>query len=256
MLSIYICEDNPVLLQHYQMLIENIILIEEYDMEIRAAVTQPDELLNAAKTDSALDDSHNHFYLLDIDLHNDIDGFALAKEIRRFDSRGFIVFITTHSEMAMLTFQYQIEAMDFITKDDCQNLGARIHACMETALERYHVSPEVSMIAFKVGNHFINIEQNQILYVTSTDSPHKIKVVTSSGYSEFYGTLNNCAKDLTNDFIRCHKAFIVNKNHIQSIDRKALTLTLSNGETCIASTRGINHVIRAVKENFSEFAKS
>lgn len=247
MLPIYICEDNPVLLKRYQTLIENIILIEEYDMKIQAAVTNPEELLFAAKKYQKEQDNKGSFYLLDIDLNSDLDGFELAQKIRTFDSRGFIVFITTHSEMAMLTFKYQVEAMDFILKDEGWNIGPRIRSCLQSALTRYNTSAIVSMIAFKVGSHTINIEQSSILYIASADTPHKIHVVTKNGFKEFYGSLNDCEKNLDNNFVRCHKAFIVNTNHVKQVDRKTLTLTLSNGEMCIASTRGINRVINTIR---------
>ena len=42
MLPVFICEDNPVLLQQYRQTIENLILIEEYDIELLTAVTTPE----------------------------------------------------------------------------------------------------------------------------------------------------------------------------------------------------------------------
>ena len=149
MLPIYICEDNPTLLQYYQDTIDNILLMEEFDMKVQAAVTTPEELLQAAKQCQGEDEGRDGFYLLDIDLHADMDGFDLAKEIRNFDSRGFIVFITTHSELAMLTFKYQIEAMDFILKDEDWSIGTKLNACMSAALNSHNSSSETANLVFK-----------------------------------------------------------------------------------------------------------
>lgn len=245
MLSIYICEDNPIQLKHFQKIIDNIILIEEFDMKIQAAVTGPDELLSIARKNQ-MNEPIGGFYLLDIDLNAEVDGFTLAQEIRSFDSRAFIVFITTHSEMAMLTFQYQIEAMDFILKDESWNISLRIRSCLESALQRYQTSPQTSMITFKVGSHTIQVEQNSILYITASGTSHKIQVVMKNGIREFYGTLDSCSKKLDENFVRCHKATIVNTRHVTQIDRKSCTLTFSDGQTCIASTRGILHVVDAL----------
>ena len=76
MLPVFICEDNPVLLQQFRQTIENLILIEEYDIELLTAVTTPEELLHAAKQ-HYLKNAHAGFYLLDIDLHASMDGFEL-----------------------------------------------------------------------------------------------------------------------------------------------------------------------------------
>lgn len=47
-----------------------------------------------------------------------MNGFELAQEIRKFDPRGFIIFITTHAELSYMTFTYKVEALDYIIKDD------------------------------------------------------------------------------------------------------------------------------------------
>lgn len=171
MLPVFICEDNPVLLQQYRQTIENLILIEEYDIELLTAVTTPEELLHAAKQ-HYLKNAHAGFYLLDIDLHASMDGFELAQQIREFDSRGFIVFITTHSEMAMLTFKYKVEAMDFILKDDGWDITSRIHDCLNQAVARY-LTPGKSedTIAFKIGHQTVQFRSNDILYITASPVP-------------------------------------------------------------------------------------
>lgn len=251
MLSIYICEDNLGQLRYYKKLINNIILMEEYEMKLQAAVTNPRKLLNIAVAKQERE-KVGGFYLLDLELNSDMDGFALAKEIRKFDPRAFIVFITTHSEMTLLTFQYQIEAMDFILKDESWNVTSRIRSCLIAAQNRYYIAPQISMIAFKSGTHTIQMEQNTILYITAAEVSHKIQVVTDHGVREFYGTLRSCAKLLDSNFIRCHKATLVNIKHVVGVDRKTCTLTFFNGQTCFASTRGILLVMDALNPNRKE----
>ncbi|MBO5237288.1 MAG: response regulator transcription factor [Lachnospiraceae bacterium] len=247
MLSIYICEDNPIQLNHYRTIVENIILMEELDMKIQAAVTNPDELLTIAKQTQQNQENGGAFYLLDIDLNANKDGFDVAQAIREFDSRGFIAFITTHSEMAMLTFKYQVEAMDFILKDDIWSIGTHIRSCLEVAKKRYITYSQVPMLAFKTGDQTIYIEQDRIQYIATSSTPHKVTVVTENSITEFYGSLKKCSEVLPQNFIRCHKAYIVNVNHITSVDRKTFAITFANNHTCFASTRGITRVLRAIK---------
>lgn len=255
MLPIYICEDKPILLQQYQKMVSNIILIEEFDMQIQAAVLTPDELLQAAEQYKSEHENMGGFYLLDIDLNAKMDGFDLAQEIRSFDPRCFIVFITTHSEMAMLTFRYQIEAMDFILKDESWEIGERLHACLDAAMTRQNQYVETAKLVFKIGSHTTQVEQEDILYLTSSASPHKVQLIMKNGVQEFYSTLNECQQSLNKYFIRCHKAFIVNTSHIIQVNRRALTITLSNGESIIASTRGINRVISFLRSTDGEICK-
>lgn len=246
MLSVYICEDNPHHLMRYKTIIENLILMEEFDIKLQAAVTNPEELLYFARLHQQDSGNGGAFYLLDIHLNADMDGFQLAQSIRQFDSRSFIAFITTHSELAMLTFQYQIEAMDYILKDESWNVGIRIRTCLENALARYHAFTSVPMISFKTASRTIHIPEHTILYIRSSTIPHEIHIVTRNGVHVLYGSLKYCMEHLSSDFVRCNKSMILNIQCIDYIDGKTLSIVLTNGESHTASTRGISRVASAL----------
>ena len=40
----------------------------------------------------------------------------MAQEIRKYDTQGIIVFVTTHSEFAPISYQYMVSALTFIDK--------------------------------------------------------------------------------------------------------------------------------------------
>ena len=111
MIDIYICEDNQKQLNLFKKYISNTILIEEMDMKIALATSDPHALL-----EKILTAENTGLFFLDIDLKSDMDGLALAQRIRQIQPRCFIIFITSHSEMSFLTFQYKVEALDFIIK--------------------------------------------------------------------------------------------------------------------------------------------
>lgn len=69
-------------------------------------------------------------FFLDICLQSEMTGLILAQELRKIQPRCFIIFITSHSEMSILTFQYKVEALDFIIKDSSENIRKRIHECL------------------------------------------------------------------------------------------------------------------------------
>ena len=95
-------------------------------MNIICATTNPLELTQQinAKNQRAI-------YFLDVDLkHEQYDGFTLAKQIRKVDTRGFIIFVTTHEELMFETFKYRLEAMSYLIKDD-SSLEKQIRHCLE-----------------------------------------------------------------------------------------------------------------------------
>ena len=103
MIDVYICEDikeQRDILAHY---VKAAILIQEYDMKLRISTDKPKELIEQLKQSK-----NTGLYFLDIDLKSNKNGIVLAKEIREYDPRGFIVFVTSHSEMSYITFQYKV----------------------------------------------------------------------------------------------------------------------------------------------------
>lgn len=113
MLNIFVCEDNPAQRQAIVQIIQNTVLIEELDMRLVLETADPYELLEKAASSQ-----DTGIYFLDIDLSSSINGLQLAQQIRLCDPRGFIIFITAHSELSFMTFQYRVEAMDFVLKDN------------------------------------------------------------------------------------------------------------------------------------------
>ena len=60
--------------------------------------------------------------LLDVDLKDGVwDGFALGQELRRRDPHGTLVYITSYGDLAWKTFQYHLEAFDYIVKEGGTN---------------------------------------------------------------------------------------------------------------------------------------
>ena len=125
MLPIYICEDNPEQLEQIKKYVLDTIMIEELDMKLVLATSDPYEVL-----DQVALTANTGIYFLDVDLSRDINGIELADKIRKQDTRGYIVFITTHAEMSYLTFTYKIEALDYLIKDNFKETPVRIKECL------------------------------------------------------------------------------------------------------------------------------
>ena len=63
-------------------------------------------------------DEVNQLYFLDIDINGiERKGFEVAQFIRHRNPYAIIVFITSRSEFATLTYKYKVSALDFIDKE-------------------------------------------------------------------------------------------------------------------------------------------
>ena len=239
MLKAFICEDNKKQREKLSKIIEDIILIENYDMDLGLSTSDPYELIN-----SITGTTNTGIYFLDVDLHSDINGIQLAEKIREHDPRGFIIFITTHAEMSYLTFIYKVEAMDYIIKDNYNNIRQRVNDCIKNAHDKYKTkSSELQKIfSIKVEDKIVNIDYNDILFFETSSTIHKVILHSVNRQVEFYSKMKEVETSLDERFIRCHNSFIVNKDKIKEIDKKNRIAYMINGEECLISTRGIKNL--------------
>lgn len=244
MLKIFVCEDNTQQRKRVTEIIENIIIIENLDMEIALSTEKPKDILFFIKENDV-----SGLYFLDVDLKDSINGIKLAEQIRKYDPRGFIVFVTTHAEMSYLTFLYKVEAMDYIIKDNYKNIKERVHQCIINANEKYGVktSDMQKIFTMKCEDKIINVEYNKILFFETSSVIHKVIVHALDRQVEFYAKMKDIEKNLDSRFYRCHNSFIVNKDNIKELDIKNRIAVMVNDEECLISTRAIKGLINQTK---------
>ena len=124
---IYICEDNPKQRQWLADLIERYVMIEDYPMELACVTGDPDKLLN-----SWTDRRGNAVFFLDIDLQHELTGMDIARQIRQYDDGAKIIFVTTKEDYLPLSLRYKVQALDFIPKDDMDDMAQRVKECLDT----------------------------------------------------------------------------------------------------------------------------
>ena len=234
MLNIFVCEDNAAQRRTIVQIIQNTVLMEELDMQLVLNAGDPYVLLEKVKTSQ-----NTGIYFLDIDLHSDMNGMKLAQQIRLFDPRGFIIFITAHSELSFMTFQYRVEAMDFVLKDNPAEAKVKIRECLLNAMERYTLQTNKTHKVYtaQVGGRKISVDYDDIFFFETSGNIHKVILHAKDRQIEFSGTIKELEGILDDSFIRCHRSFLVNRNNIKEADAKNRIIYFTNGETCLMSTR-------------------
>ena len=234
MLKIYVCEDIEVQRNKIKKTIENIVLMEDLDMEIGCVSNNPHTIIEKVKETEDVG-----IYFLDIDLGADMTGLTLAQEIRKYDPRGFIIFVTTHSEMSYMTFIYKLEALDFILKDNPEELDRRVYECILKANQRFaSVNNKVQAnFSVKVNEKVITVDYDEILFFETSTNIHKIILHCKNRQMEFWGKIKDIEKKVDERFYRCHRSFLVNKDNIREIDFRNRVIYMVNGDECLISTR-------------------
>lgn len=234
MLDIFVCEDQAVQRRTIVQAIQNIVLMEELDMRLVLDAADPHELLEKVRTSQ-----NTGIYFLDIDLGSDMNGMKLAQQIRLSDPRGFIIFVTAHAELSCMTFQYRVEAMDFVLKDNPAEAKVKIRECLLNALERYTLQTNKihKVYTMEAGGRKICVDYDDIYFFETSGNIHKLILHAKDRQIEFSGTMKELAGTLGGDFVRCHRSFLINKKNIREVDAKNRIIYFTNGETCLMSTR-------------------
>lgn len=230
-MKILILEDDLVQQQYFKRLIMNYIKENNWYDTTVFETARPNELLEIA----AKNTSYN-IYFLDIEIKGQRNaGFELAKSIRKVDPFGWIVFVTTHSEFLPITFKYKLTALDFIDKSFSKaEFNNRVIECLETAYQKRDSLADKDMFIFKNKQSNFQTSFAEILFFETTELTHKIRLITTNTYTEFYSTLSEIEK-MDNRLFKCHKSYVVNLQNIQKVDRVNKTLQFKNNEQCFVS---------------------
>lgn len=245
MQSIFIAEDETIQRTAIREIIENYILIEDLDMEVTLDTASPRELVSYLEAE----DVREGIYFLDIDYGDEagMNGLDLGLNIRQLDSDATIIFITSHGQLAPVTFKYKIEALDFIVKGNPDALQTQVIEVLKTIVSRREQSGESGeLLAIKQGRRTRYIDYDHVLYIESLPQPHKLALVTESGRYEFYDRLKHLESD-EYDLLRIHRSFIVNINQIKEVDREENLILLQNGEHIPVAANRLKNLTQAME---------
>ncbi len=233
MIGIYLCDDEEVIRLQIQTALERKIFAENYDMKVMCSAASARELLDAAENDK------QGIYFLDVELKDkEWDGFRLGRELRRRDPHGTLVYITSYKDLAWRTFQYHLEAFDYIVKGT-EPIGASAARCLDeihTHLLAKRQSP-AEIFTLRTGEMVRHVPLCDILFFETAPAPHHVFLHTSGSRMDFLGSLNELEDQLGDQFIRTHRSYLVAADKIDAVDLKQGRLW-AGGRECLLSRTG------------------
>lgn len=243
MIDIIICEDDKYYREKVEETIKDEVNTLNLDLEVALSTSDPNEVINYITNNL----NKTFIYFLDVELKSDMNGIELAKVIRKYDARGYIVFITSHTELSNLTFKYKVQALDYISKFDTNTFKNSISECLVESYNDYknNYIEEKDFIEINFGNRITKFSYNEILFFETTNTDHKLRLHTKTGYFEFYGKIKDLETDSPSFFSKTHRSYFVNTKNIKSINKDTNTITMINGEVCYASAK----YLRGLKKN-------
>lgn len=246
MLEIYVCDDDITTVNFVQQTIQKQILIHEYDMEVKQTYCDPCILLD----ELAIQQTKRNIYFLDVELkHPAYDGFLLGREIRKIDPNGTIVYITSFKDLAYKTFQYHIEAFDYIVKDSQDQLYTSISECLQSIVQRLKEETKDPIVCFtcKSGDKLRYIPIDDIYYFETSARSHHVILHGKNQRIEFLGNLTDIEKELGEGFLKIHRSYIIALDKIDSIDLKHNEVMVRGG-ICPISRKEKSRLLEKIKK--------
>lgn len=213
MIKIAVCEDQREIGQE---------ILEKLQSVSKGYVHKIDLFETAESLLYTLEKRKYDIYYLDIMLDgSNINGYELAKELRRRQNDAILIFLSCHEEYACEA--YEVDALRFLRKPiEKKKFEEAFTKAVEIIYKRQETFYYMSEYMEK------EIQMKEIRYFESQG--RKIVMNTVNGKNElFYGSIKSIKKQLEqNFFCMCHTSFLVNIACIQKITGKFIVL--DNGE--------------------------
>ena len=181
---------------------------------------------------------------LDIKM-NGMSGMELAGKLRSRDQDITIVFLTALEEYVYRAFDvgafhYLLKPVDTVKfYEVLEKAVALRERVRETARMRGECAGECLTIKSRARTEKVYL--SEIVYLEVLN--RKVTLHKMQGQIEFYGRLKDLERRLSEDFVRCHRAYVVNLRYVRRYDGAGITL--ENGDNVwIAKTKYAEFVRR------------
>lgn len=210
MYDIAICDDDAVFAADFQRQLAG--ALDKRGVQAGLTVfSQPEALLAAVESGKEY-----ALLFLDVVFSRTEQGIRLAGTLRQKQCPAAVVFMSTYADFAVAS--YDVEALYYLTKPvDDEKLGA--------ALDRFLRRDQPVRLRFASAQGVFYVATTDVLYFEIYS--HQIVVHKTDGTSDScVGTLKELESHLpAGTFVRPHRSYLVNLDHIYKIVRYRLRLT-------------------------------
>lgn len=152
--------------------------------------------------------------LLDIEMGN-MDGVTLAKKIRQSNESVQIVFITGFADY--IGEGYEVSALHYLMKPVKQDK-------LFTVLDRAVIAMQKTerVILLPMGGEMLRLPTSQVQYVEAFS--HTVAIITGTDTIQVKIPISEVEKLLGDEFIRCHRSYLVGLKHIARLSKTEVIL--------------------------------
>lgn len=229
-LTIAICDDNEEQISELRSLLGEWSADKPFALAI-------DEYISGESFLFSYPDKPCSLLLLDIEMSR-MNGMELAKKLRENGDMLPIVFITGYAEY--MNEGYEVEALHYLLKPVNKD---KLFAVLDRYIKRR--SPE-NEIVLETEETSLHVSPDNIIYCEAMGK--KTHVHLREGQTLVCDTgIGSIRKNLADDFVSCHRSYIVNLRYVKSISKT--DISLDGGENIPISRR----LYKEINQSFIDF---
>lgn len=231
MLNFVVCDDDINMLNRLSSLLEKVILKNDFDAKVMLKTTDYNELLNFISSNKI------NVVILDVEFTGQkLNGLDVAKLIREIDKNCYLIFVTSH-------FEYIAEAYKYKTFDYIFKSSITMETLTSTLKRLFADISATDTLFLKIDNKNTLLDLNDIHFIEKDGT----KLIYHTLIKD-YVTYNSFNKlRLPENFVRCHKSFIVNINNITNVSLSNNIITFKDGSTCYIGPKYKRSLLEVIK---------
>lgn len=252
MIKIYLCEDELSQLNYFKTVISDFLKEQNIDAEIVSARKNPLFTLN----DAAKNGEEPALFFLDVELKEYVmNGFELAKKLKKKEIESYIVFLTSQEDLAFKAFEYKLEPLDYIIKKPEYFLSSRLSREVKERMikiferiEMFHKKKK-NNISIAAGGRVMEVNREDILFIQALKGSHQIEIYLPYKKLTIRQTLKNIRDLLDDSYVYVNKSCIVQMGKIREIDKRKRIVYLEGGYELEVSCREIKSLCELVQDS-------
>lgn len=236
MLNFVLCDDNFNMLTKLSKMFESIFISNNIDATIAYSSIHPKEILDFIQSNKT------DVVILDIQLKSEINGLELAEKIRAINKSCYLIFTTGHMEYTLIA--YKLKTFDYLPKPIT---AERLEETVLRLVDDINGLPKKYL---KIDNKNTLVDESEIHYIKR--DAMKLVFHTSEKDYETYSSFNRIQSSLPENFVRCHKSYIVNIHNIVNVEPTSNTIFFNNNSQCYIGPKYKNDLME-VFNNYGFF---
>lgn len=218
MCKIAVCDDEIDCAKGIARVLENEFNKKSFDAKVTIVTDNQDVIYKA------IEKNEIDLLILDIDFKNKgKNGIEFANDLRKINKDFYLVFLTAHIRYMHLSFV--TKTFDFLVKPVSKTT-------MEDLVNRLIDEFSIKNSKYLNLNKSLIIKINNIIYIEKIKNKSYIYTLQSKAIYSCTITLDKLLDMLPDNFMKCHRSYIVNKDYISTVDNKKNVIIFENGLTC------------------------